>query len=189
MKKHFCLLCILAMAPLQSTMRAQDSERPIARELVSITVNPSSDYTKLGRAKFVRILSTYCTEVMSALPTNTPTEDAWVRAEGNTTDTEKIRRLVSSPEFIRRELKSVFEGCVESTANILRVRKLTEKGDSSARYEAQELLRIAFDLNADNDILLYASRAGLSRAAWRLDFLPSIRKAILVAALRTLENR
>jgi hypothetical protein len=189
MKKHFYLLGVLVTVLLQGTMRAQDSERPIARELVAITVNPSSDYTKLGRSKFVRTLATYCAGVVSALPTNTPTEDAWVRAEGNTTNPEKIRRLASSPEFSRAELKSVFEGCVEMTANILRVQVLTEKGDSSARYEAGELVRVAFDFNNDNDILAYASRPGLSRAGWWLDFLPSIRKAILVAALRTLENR
>jgi hypothetical protein len=71
----------------------------------------------------------------------------------------------------------------------LRVQKLTDSRDSNARSEAGDLLRIAFDFNNDADILAYASRAGLSRAAWRLDFLPSIRKAILVAALRALENK
>jgi hypothetical protein len=189
MKKYIVFFCILGTVALQNTVCAQDSERPTARELVSITVMPSSDYTRPGRAKFVNVLATYCTEVLKALPTNTPTEAAWVRAEGNTSDMEKIRRLLSSPEFSRFELKSVFESCVESTANIVRIQKLTERNDSVARSEAAEFLSIALALNDDSDILAYASHAGLSSRAWKLDFLPSIRRALLVAALRTLEKK
>jgi hypothetical protein len=189
MKRHLTVFCALGIIGMQNMLSAQDSERPIAKQLVSITVDPGSDYTKPGRAKFVGILATYCADVLKALPTNTPAEDAWVRAEGNTTDMDKIRRLISSPEWSRRELKQLFEGCVESTTNIQRIQKLTEKNDSVARSEAQELLRIAFDFNNDNDILAYASRAGLSTRAWQLDFLPSVRKSLIVAALRVLEGK
>jgi hypothetical protein len=188
MKRHYGLLCILGAVALQGTIYAQDSEQPIARELLSITVDPGSDYTKPGRAKFASVLATYCTEVLKALPTNTPAEDAWVRAEMNTSDMAKTRRLASSPEFSRRELKSVFENCVEATANIMRFQKLTKRNDSAARLEAAELVRLALNFNYDNDIRAYASRAGLSSNAWKLDFLHSIRWALLVAALRTLEN-
>ena len=183
------LLFTVVAIGLQDTIRAQDSVRPIARELVSIAVNPGSDYTKTGRTRFVTVLATYCAEVLKALPTNTPGEDAWVRTEGNTTDLDKSRRLVSSPEFSRRELKTIFDNCAESTATILRVQKLVDRNDSASRSEAEELLRIAFDFNNDNDIRAYASRAGLSPDAWRLDSLATVRKSLLVAALRTLENK
>jgi hypothetical protein len=189
MRKNFAVVCALGIIGMQNTLSAQDTERQIAKQLVSIAVNPGSDYTRPGRAKFVSTLATYCGEVLKALPTNTPAEDAWVLAEGNTGDMEKIRRLVSSSEFARRELKARFEGCVEGTTNILRVQKLTERNDSGARSEAQEFVRIAFDFNNDNDILAYAARAGLSSRAWQLDFLHSVRKSLLVAALRVLDNK
>jgi len=190
MKGNSAVFYILAMVILQSLMSyAQESERPIARELVSITLNPGSDYTKPGRAKFVAVLSSYCTEILNALPTNTPNEDDWLAAEANTTDTQKIRRLVLSPEWSRHELKTVFEGCRESTANILRAQKSSGKDDTVARYEAAELLRVVINFNDSNNIVTYASQAGLNSTAWKLDFLGSIKRAILVAALRTLENK
>lgn len=189
MRKIFIVFCALGIVGLQNTLCAQDVERPIAKQLVSIVVNPGSDYTKPGRAKFVSTLSTYCAGVLKALPTNTPAENAWVHAESNTTDMEKIRRLVASPEFGRRELKRLFEGCVENTTNIQRMQKLTERSDSVVRSEAQEFLRIAFAFNDDNDILAYAARAGLSSREWLLDFLPGVRRSLLVAALRVLENK
>ena len=189
MKRNICVFCIVGIFVLPGLICAQDSERPIARQLVSMAVNPSSDYTGPGRAKFVSVLASYFTEILNALPTNSPSEDAWVLAEANTTDIEKVRRLTSSPEWSRRELKSVFESCRESTADILRAQKLTERSDSVVRYEAAKLIQIAITFNDGNDILTFASRAGLSSAAWRLDFVGSIRRAIMVAALRTLENK
>jgi hypothetical protein len=42
--------------------------------------------------------------VLNVLPTNTPEEDAWVEAEGNTTDLAKVQRLVATPQYNRREV-------------------------------------------------------------------------------------
>ena len=62
---------------------------PVARELISIAVNPSSDFSAKGRSKFVLLLCRYCREMLSTLPTNTPKEDAWVVSESSTSDTTK----------------------------------------------------------------------------------------------------
>jgi hypothetical protein len=102
--RHFPTLLLLAVLIwLPSKAVAQD-QIPAARELITFAVKPDSDYTKHGRAKFVRLLSVYCREVLKILPTNTPTEDAWVESEGNTNDMAKVRCLVSSREYSRWEL-------------------------------------------------------------------------------------
>jgi hypothetical protein len=189
MKRNIFVFYIVGFFMLPIIVCAQDSERPIARQLVSIAVNPSSDYTGPGRAKFVNVLATYCTEILNALPTNSPTEDEWILAELKTSDSAKIRRLVSSSEWSRRELKSIFEGCRQSATDILRAQKLTERSDLTVRYEAAKLIQIALTFNDGNDIHTFASRAGLSPTAWQLDFIGTIRRAIMVAALRTLENK
>jgi hypothetical protein len=185
---HLALLCALGTLGHVPGAYAQTSEKPVAKELVSYAVSPSSDFSASGRSKFVRLLAAYCKGVLEALPTNTPSEEAWVKAEGQTSDTDKVRRLVASPEFARRQLKSTFESCIDETDNLMRAQG-APKGDARAHEEALAYLRIAFDFNVDVDILGYASKAGLNSAAWRLDFLSTIRRALIVASLRTLEGQ
>ena len=189
MKAWFCLFSAFVAIELQGSIRAQDSARPIASQLVSIAVNPSYDLTKAGRSTFVATLADYCAQVLMALPTNTPAEDAWVRAEASTSDLAKIRRLVASPEYGRRALKTICGNCVESTGALKRAQTGLSRGDSAVHSESSELLRIAFDFNNDGDIVAYATHAGLSPEVWRLDFLGAVRKSLLVAALRVLEGQ
>ena len=57
------------------------------------------------------------------------------------------------------------------------------------RYEAASLISLAATFNDDRDIQIYATRAGLNAKALGLDFIDSIRRSLLVAALRTLEGQ
>jgi len=190
-------LCLLDAARSRATAQAigkseskaaeKASERPIARELVSQAVNLSNDMAvPKNRIRFVQTIATYCGEVLKALPTNTPNEDAWVKAESNTSDSAKLDRLVSTAEFARRQLKSTFENCAEDANELARIQARSSKQDSDLHDEAAGLLRVAFDLNDDEGIRIYAARARLDQAAWLLDFISSVRKTLIVAALRTL---
>jgi hypothetical protein len=129
------------------------------------------------------LLSVYCREVLKKLPTNTPTEDAWVASEGHTNDMAKVRRLVSSREYSRSELKETFVSCEKTTA------KLIEPSALSREFEAVNLISLAVTFNSESDIELYASKTELKSKELGFDFLHSVRWALLIAALRTLENK
>jgi hypothetical protein len=166
----------------------QEQRSPTVRELLSISVNPNSDFTRPGRAKFVGALARYCHEVLAALPTNTPRDDAWVMAEMNTSDMAKINRLVSSPEYNRYILKDYFTSCEEGTQKIISIQDQASRTENLIRYEASHLVSLAAIFNNSNDIEAHAQRAGLKPQAFALDFISSVRRALLFAALRTLEG-
>jgi hypothetical protein len=184
MNRHFCAVLLLAsLIWLPSTAFAQDQQIPAARELITIAVRPDSDYTKIGRAKFVRLLSVYCREVLKILPTNTPTEDAWVASEGNTNDMAKISRLVASREYSRYQLKEIFVNCEQTTDKLIKPDALM------AEYEAANLVSLAINFNSDSDTEVFASKVEMKSKEVGFDFLSSVRRALLIAALRTLEKK
>src|SRR5262245_50525761 len=86
----------LFASPVTATSQI-DKFSPATRELIGMSVTPETDLSLPGRRKFVRVVATYCREVLAALPTNTPREDDWVAAEMKTTDVAKVGRLTSSP--------------------------------------------------------------------------------------------
>ena len=183
MDRHFhALLLLSALVWLPSKAVAQD-QIPAARELITIAVRPDTDYTKTGRAKFVRLLSVYCREVLKLLPTNTPTEDAWVASEGHTNDMAKIRRLVASPEYSRSQLTEIFLKCEQITDKLIKPDALM------VEYEVANLVSLAINFNSDGDIALYASKLEMNSKELGFDFLGSVRWALLVASLRTLEKQ
>jgi hypothetical protein len=182
--RHFPTLLLLSAALiwLPSKAVAQD-QIPAARELITIAVRPDSDYTKSGRANFVRLLSVYCRDVLKILPTNTPTEDAWVAAEGHTNDVAKIRRLVASREYSRSQLREIFVKCEQTTD------KLIKPDGLMVEYEAANLVSLAINFNSDSEIALYASKLEMKSKELGFEFLGSVRWALLVASLRTLEKK
>jgi hypothetical protein len=132
-----------------------------------------------GRGRFVQTLSIYCHEILERLPTNTPSEDAWVEAESHTANPEKAMRLNSSVEYSRQQLKTVFSHCAEFTDKL--------KTANSEIAEAAGLIRLARNFNAD--IVPEATRVGLNPTALAIDFLGAVRLTLLNAALRTLEGQ
>jgi hypothetical protein len=181
--RHFRgLLLLSVLVWLPSKAVAQD-QIPAARELITIAVRPEADYTKTGRAKFVRLLSVYCREVLKILPTNTPTEDAWVASEGRTTDLAKISRLVASREYSRSQLTEIFVNCEKATD------KLIKPGALTVEYEAANLVSLAIIFNSDIDIEIYAKNLEMKSEELGFDFLHAVRWALLVASLRTLEKQ
>jgi hypothetical protein len=175
-KNRAALLLLAGFVWFPREVVAQE-QIPAARELISIAVRPDFDYTKLGRAKFVRLLSAYCREILRRLPTNTPSEDAWVASEGKTSDMAKVRRLTSSREFSRKELKDTFSACEQTTD------KLIKPDGLSVAYEAANLVSLSVTFNNDGDIAIYAPKAEVNPKELGFDFLPSVRRSLLVAAL------
>jgi hypothetical protein len=72
-------------------------------------------------------------------------------------------------------------GCEKTTGSLIANALPAEK-------EAANLVSLAITFN-DDDITGYASKADLKPKELGFDFLYSVRRAILVAALRTLENK
>lgn len=189
--KRLLALCLLPLATLviyPTTASAQwDQLSPAARELLSISTNPSSDFSQAGRNKFLRAVTNYCREFLAILPTNSPKEEAWVASEIATSDEAKIKRLIVSPEFSRQTLKETFSSC-ENTANKIIDTFGRDRTDNLVRYEAANLVSLAAILNNTQDIEIYASKAGMDSQRLGLELLGSVRQSLLFAAMRTLEG-
>lgn len=179
MRHYPTLLLLLGLISLPSKGATQEKWIPTAYSLFVISTNPDSEYAK-GRGKFVQTLSMYCREILDRLPTNTPSEDAWVTAESHTASTEKAMRLTSTVEYSRQELKAVFSNCEEITDKLKPA--YSEIGD-----EAAGLIRLARNFNAD--IVPDATKVGLNPRVLAFDLLPAVRLALLNAALRTLAGQ
>jgi hypothetical protein len=177
-----CAFAFVVLVWLPSKAVAQD-QIPAARELITIAVRPDTDYTRTGRAKFVRLLSAYCRAVLKILPTNTPTEDAWVASEGHTNDTAKIRRVVASREYSRSQLTEIFVKCEQITDKLIKPDALP------VEYEAANLVSLAINFNSEDDIEFSASKLEMKSKELGFDFLHAVRWALLVASLRTLEKQ
>src|SRR5258708_1471447 len=121
-------------------------------ELATFASRPASDYTATFRAKLIQTFAAYCQEVLDALPTNTPAEDAWVASEQKTTDLTKISRLLGSKEYSRYILKNTFSDCKDITATLTQAQSIPEKEkrtETYVRFEAINLVRLALNFNDD----------------------------------------
>jgi hypothetical protein len=186
----FWPLLLAGLVLASTTVSAQQDQRSRAtQELLSIAIYPRSDYSQAGRVKFAQALANYCREVLALLPTNTPKEEAWVVAEGSTTDIAKINRLVKTPEFSRWRLKDDFSTCSEIAQKLIDVNDIADRNENVVRYEAANLISLATTFNDTKDIEIYASQAGLRTQFLGFELLGSVRRALLFAAMRTLEGK
>ncbi len=183
--KAFVTALLLIVGGASTSATAQS---PVAQELMSISVNSSFDYSKAGRERLVTLLLTYCQEFLSALPTNTPNEAAWLANEMNTSDINKVGRVVATREYARYSLQSTFQGCVNATTKLSREQRQRGSQDIS-RSEAALLVSLAANFNDAADIVTLAKRLGMSVEQFQLDFLHAVRRSLLFASLRTLEGK
>jgi hypothetical protein len=106
------LLVLFTALVFSCEVSAQDQLSVAARELIGIGVSfKPENYTQAGRAKIVRLVAAYCREVLTALPTNRPNEDAWVVAEMKTTDMDKIKPPLSPSPRRSRIYPGPYIGC------------------------------------------------------------------------------
>ena len=86
-------------------------------------------------------------------------------------------------------MHAIFTECKEKTDTLINLEATRTRTDYHIRSEAALLISVAHTFNQDRDIEISASRAGLNPKASGLDFIGSIRRSLLVAALRTLEGQ
>jgi hypothetical protein len=160
---------------------------PEAEKLVHFAVQATPDGSSAGRRQVTEAFGDYCHAVLAKMPTNTPREDEWVASEAKTTDVAKVQRLTLSREYNRREMKKVFSSCIKSIEEISQLQSTSERNERVARREAAEFISMAIDFNQSVDF--YASHADLKPDMLGLDFLPAIRRALLLAALHAMGDQ
>lgn len=141
-------------------------------------------YDAAARSELAKLFVTFCRDVLAAVPTNTPAEDAWVRQEGNTTDVAKISRLVGTVEYARHKLKDTFSACVARASDLTTVQ---QKPDW--RAEAAGFISLAAVFNEDADLKALAERLHVHAIDDEFLVLYSVRRILLIAALRTLDSQ
>lgn len=141
-------------------------------------------YDAAARAELTKLFVGFCRDVLAIVPTNTPAEDAWVRQEGNTTDVAKISRLVSSAEYARQQLKETFSTCVTRASDLA---SFQQRGDW--RAEAAGFVSLAAVFNEDGDLKALAERLQIKTIEDQFLLLYTVRRTLLIAALRTLDSQ
>jgi hypothetical protein len=139
---------------------AQNKKSSAMSEIVSFASRPQSDYTADFRTSFAQTLANFCQEVLDALPTNTPAEDAWVTSEGKTKDAAKFIRLLKSKEYNRSFLKTTFSECKDTTL-VEMIQQLPRGTETFSRLEAAQFVKLAQLL--DVSVESYASNVEASK--------------------------
>lgn len=153
------------------------------REVLGIVTSPNFKYDAEGRIEFARALSAYCSAAMASIPTNTPQEQEWVEAEGNTRDSNKIARLVATPEWGRYRLGMLYGDCISATAKISSAQQ-----NSAKRVEAAFWTSLSITFNDDHDMQLYAKNASVDLQRHGIYFIRALRRGMMIAALRAIEE-
>ncbi len=164
---------------------AQESETSKGDAILNFGVLTDGDF----RPKFLLTLETYCQQVLSALPTNTPAEDAWIASEEKTKDTEQLRRLFSSKEYSQSVLKRTFSDCKETIALLDKIQFMKEGGNERVRLEARQFIKLALKFNVSLEP--YLSKVELNKdikAKLGDGYLAVVRQGLLTAAVKTLQD-
>ena len=185
---HRALLGLVVTVAMVSGSAAQNSKSAMD-EVIGFAGNAQRAYTVDLRAKFAQVLERYCQEVLNSLPTNTPSEDAWVTAEGKNINGSKLQRLLNSKEYSRSALKTIYTECKDTAALLIQIQQLPNKTEIDTRLEASKFIELALDFNTFLET--HVSKVELSKSAKsELDdlHLHVIRTGLLRAALEALRD-
>jgi hypothetical protein len=187
------LLGVAITIAIVSGGSAQNNKTPAMDEAFLLATRPVPDFTADFRAKFVQSLTSYCQEVLNALPTNTPAEDDWVASEQRTGNGAKIQRLLNSKEYGRSMLKTTFSDCKDTATTlselIQQFPRKTESSELFARLEAREFVKLA--MNFDAFLEPYSSKLDLNKNmkfALGDTYIHVIRFGLLKAAREALQD-
>lgn len=159
-----------------STTAPHSAQSDLFRFSFNLRFNPSN------RVELSRRFAAYCRELLDAVPTNTPAENAWVIAESKTSDTDRITRLVSSKEWARHQLTETFSECLQKVAWLQQA-----QANNARSAEAAQFISLAYTFNQDSDLVVFAKRIGLKLEL--SPFVNSFRQVLMIAAMRTLDGR
>lgn len=153
-----------------STSVSKINFKSVAGELFTASLSDMS--RPENRASLIKAASKYCGEIERRFPTNSPSEDAWLKTE-TSGSADRTARAMSSPEFGRAKVK-------EFTANCDLYVSQYDTGQSRKHYLigiAHTFVRFAGD--AEN----YATTNGMDGKELGFGVLNFFAEAILKAAL------
>jgi hypothetical protein len=168
---------------------AAQNSKPSMDDVIALASNAQRAYTADLRAKFAHVLANYCQEVLNSLPTNTPTEDAWVTAEQKSLNGAKLSRVINSKEYSRSALRNTYTECKESAALLIQIQQLPNRTEIDSRLEASKFVELALNFNTFLDP--HVSKVELNKSVKsELDdlHLHVIRTGLLRAALEALQD-
>jgi hypothetical protein len=126
---------------------------PAATALFSFITR--SNIQNVDRRELAQFVSNYCTEVLQAIPRNTPREDDWVDGELRSGNWDRQVRAVQSVENTRKSLVSVFTQCTSESTKLIR--------PSQPTVEAVLWTRLAMTFS-NSSVVANAERLGLVKA-------------------------
>lgn len=180
------LLALLTLAMMTGagttaayTQATATAPRSAQSDLLRFSFNQK--FTPANRVELSRRIEAYCREVLDTVPTNTPAEDAWVTAELNTSDINRVNRLVSSKEWARHQLKDTFSDCLDGVTLLQQA-----QANNSRSAEAAQLISLAYIFNRDADLAMFAKWVDLKS---ELSLTNHFRQVLMIAAMRTLDGR
>lgn len=97
----------LASAPLSAQ---QGTAGPEARALMEAAFSESALQEQEPRDRLVSTAAAYCRKLAADLPTNSPSEDKWLRSELDG-GSERMTRAIRSPEWSRLMAANFVSGC------------------------------------------------------------------------------
>jgi hypothetical protein len=173
------LIFVALFAPAAHSQPEQ--KEPTAFKIIRVAGKKKLDSS--ARAELATLYLEHCRTVLNAIPTNTPAEQSWVTEESRTTDTDRMIRLVQTAEYARSQLKETFSECVERASSLL-----TVQSQANRNREAALFVSLAATFNESSDAQSYAARLGVNRDELKFPLLGTLRRILLIAALRTLDG-
>jgi hypothetical protein len=178
MKPKSIFLAALATALTFSPVFAAD---PIPEFNSMLTSAPQGEYLNSEkRTIFVNSVGEYCKITLADLPTNTPQETKWLNVEMQTSDLDKLRRVLTSKEHARYKIGEIYTECITTTKQLQKA-----QSDLNLALEAQ-LYLVLLEEFSDGDTEYYAQEAGVDSSKYGMGLFRLVRTSIARIAATTI---
>ncbi len=142
-------------------------------ELLRATSNNEQLKSPERRQSLAAKVKAYCEEIEDVYPRNSPAEEQWLDNEIKSGG-DRVSRVLSSPEFGRRQAKLFTDGCMQWSL------ALEEHSDRSRYYVGLAYVFLKFSTDAE----FLAKKNALNPENFGLSYIPrSVAEALLLAAL------
>jgi hypothetical protein len=170
MEPKSIFLAAITMALTFSPVFAAD---PIPEFNSMLTSAPQDEYLNSEkRTIFVNSVGEYCSITLANLPTNTPQETKWVNDEMQTSDSDKLRRLLTSKEYARYKIGEAYTDCITTTKQLQKA-----QSDLNLVLEAQ-LYLVLLEEFSGGDIEYYAQKADVDSGKYGMGLFRLVRTNI-----------
>lgn len=179
---RFLLLFAILIGASQSAQAQTAKSQTSTNQLLGLVFS-KRPFDAATRTELTSLFAAYCRDVLTAVPSNTPAEEAWVEDESRTSDMAKLVRLGQTMEFARSMVRRTFSECVDTTARLATVQARFDRNREAALFVS---LAVTFNESADTE--RFADRIGVNRNDFQFGILGSLRRILMIAALRTLDG-